>query len=194
MTHTSRRRRDPAQLVASPIQYIGLLGPRSRGESSRRGWSIARALACTCPIGSTWAARRRRRSRFSIVSGDSGVFERRSACCSRAQDGDSRDRGQSPTCAVIRRGPWPCVPFRRPSVGRCGLEVAFVQRVAVEILGRGEAERCRSAINAFGSKTSSTARRPRHRFHLPVDRAVRPAPSVPAVRRKSKGESPVSCG
>jgi xanthine/CO dehydrogenase XdhC/CoxF family maturation factor len=80
MTHTFARDAEVLrQLIASPVQYIGLLGPKSRGDELLAEIGASREARLHSPIGLDLGGETPEEIALSIVAELQSVFERRSA-------------------------------------------------------------------------------------------------------------------
>lgn len=100
MTHNFARDAEILrQLVASPIQYIGLLGPRSRGDELLAEAGASRDARLHSPIGLDLGGETPEEIALSIVAEIQAAFERRSACSLRELKTAIHDTADKPTCA-----------------------------------------------------------------------------------------------
>jgi xanthine/CO dehydrogenase XdhC/CoxF family maturation factor len=100
MTHNFER--DTAilrQLLASPIPYIGLLGPKSRGDELLAEIGAPRDARLHSPIGLDLGAETPEEIALSIVSEIQAVFERRSARSLRELETPIHETVDKPACA-----------------------------------------------------------------------------------------------
>jgi xanthine/CO dehydrogenase XdhC/CoxF family maturation factor len=100
MTHTFARDAEiVAQLVASPIAYIGLLGPRTRGDELLAEIGATRDTRFHNPIGLDLGAETPDQIALAIVAELQSVFERRSARPLRDLDAPIHETRNTPACA-----------------------------------------------------------------------------------------------
>jgi xanthine/CO dehydrogenase XdhC/CoxF family maturation factor len=100
MTHNFARDTDIlARLFASPIQYIGLLGPRSRGDELLTEIGATRDARFHNPIGLDLGAETPEQIALAIVAEMQSVFERRSARPLRDLDAPIHETRNTPACA-----------------------------------------------------------------------------------------------
>jgi xanthine dehydrogenase accessory factor len=100
MTHNLARDTEiVAALFASPIQYIGLLGPRSRGDELLAGIGATRDARFHNPIGLDLGAETPDQIALAIVAELQSVFERRSARPLRDLDAPIHETRNAPACA-----------------------------------------------------------------------------------------------
>jgi xanthine dehydrogenase accessory factor len=100
MTHNFARDVDIlTQLFASPIPYIGLLGPRSRGDELLGEIGATRDARFHNPIGLDLGAETPEQIALAIVAEMQSVFERRSARPLRDLDTPIHETQITPACA-----------------------------------------------------------------------------------------------
>jgi xanthine/CO dehydrogenase XdhC/CoxF family maturation factor len=100
MTHNFARDAEIlARLFASPIQYIGLLGPRSRGDELLAEIGASRDARFHNPIGLDLGAETPEQIALAIVAEMQSVFERRSARPLRDLDAPIHETRNTPACA-----------------------------------------------------------------------------------------------
>ncbi|MEA2336450.1 MAG: xanthine dehydrogenase accessory factor, partial [Thermoanaerobaculia bacterium] len=100
MTHNFPRDAEIlGQLVASPIPYIGLLGPRTRGDQLLAEIGAPRDGRLHNPIGLDLGAETPEQIALSIVAEMQSVFERRSARPLREIDAPIHETRNTPACA-----------------------------------------------------------------------------------------------
>ena len=100
MTHNFARDAEILQqLLASQIQYIGLLGPRSRGDELLAEIGATRDARLHSPIGLDLGGETPEEIALSIVAEIQAVFERRSARSLRELDAPIHETADKPACA-----------------------------------------------------------------------------------------------
>jgi xanthine dehydrogenase accessory factor len=100
MTHNFARDAEIlTQLVASPIAYIGLLGPRTRGDELLAEAGATRDARFHNPIGLDLGAETPHQIALAIVAELQAVFERRSARPLRELDAPIHETRNTPACA-----------------------------------------------------------------------------------------------
>jgi xanthine/CO dehydrogenase XdhC/CoxF family maturation factor len=100
MTHNFARDAEILrQLLASPIKYIGLLGPRSRGDELLAEAGASRDARLHSPIGLDLGGETPEEIALSIVAEIQAAFERRSACSLRELKTAIHETADKPTCA-----------------------------------------------------------------------------------------------
>jgi xanthine/CO dehydrogenase XdhC/CoxF family maturation factor len=100
MTHNFARDAEIlARLFASPIAYIGLLGPRSRGDEVLAEIGATRDTRFHNPIGLDLGAETPDQIALAIVAELQSVFERRSARPLRDLDAPIHETRNTPACA-----------------------------------------------------------------------------------------------
>jgi len=100
MTHNFARDAEIlAQLFASPIPYIGLLGPRSRGDELLAEVGATREARFHNPLGLDLGAETPEQIALAIVAELQSVFERRSARPLRDLDTPIHEAQNTPACA-----------------------------------------------------------------------------------------------
>jgi xanthine/CO dehydrogenase XdhC/CoxF family maturation factor len=100
MTHNFARDTEIlAALFASPIQYIGLLGPRTRGDELLAEIGATRDARFHNPIGLDLGAETPDQIALAIVAELQSVFERRSARPLRDLDAPIHETRNTPACA-----------------------------------------------------------------------------------------------
>jgi len=100
MTHNFARDAEIlTRLVASPILYIGLLGPRSRGDELLAAIGATRDERFHNPIGLDLGAETPEQIALAIVAELQSVFERRSARPLRDLDTPIHETRNTPACA-----------------------------------------------------------------------------------------------
>jgi len=100
MTHNFARDSEIlTQLFASPIPYIGLLGPRTRGDELLAEIGTTRDARFHNPIGLDLGAETPEQIALAIVAELQSVFERRSARPLRDLDAPIHETRNTPACA-----------------------------------------------------------------------------------------------
>jgi xanthine/CO dehydrogenase XdhC/CoxF family maturation factor len=100
MTHNFARDAEIlTQLFASPIAYIGLLGPRSRGDELLAEIGATREARFHNPLGLDLGAETPEQIALAIVAELQSVFERRSARPLRDLDTPIHEARNTPACA-----------------------------------------------------------------------------------------------
>lgn len=100
MTHNFARDTEIlARLMPSPVPYIGLLGPRSRGDELLAAIGAARDARFHNPIGLDLGGETPQEIALSIVAEVQAVFERRSARSLRELTVPIHETRETPTCA-----------------------------------------------------------------------------------------------
>jgi xanthine/CO dehydrogenase XdhC/CoxF family maturation factor len=100
MTHNFARDAEILRrLLASQIQYIGLLGPKSRGDELLAEVGAAREERVHSPIGLDLGGETPEEIALSIVAEIQAVFERRSARSLRELRTPIHETADKPACA-----------------------------------------------------------------------------------------------
>jgi xanthine dehydrogenase accessory factor len=100
MTHNFARDTEIlARLMPSPVPYIGLLGPRSRGDELLAEIGASRDARFHNPIGLDLGGETPQEIALSIVAEVQAVFERRSARSLRELTVPIHETRETPTCA-----------------------------------------------------------------------------------------------